>query len=97
MQTYILAMTLDNSQWKKDNWDTPGLGSKYEEKVRGIFYDCGKWFSHCPYSLSWDHRNPLWEIHFVGWQIKMPVEFTTSPDFLYENYSTDEKEWIHDP
>ena len=26
----------------------------------------------------------------------MPVEFTTSPDFLYENYSTDDKEWIHD-
>lgn len=27
----------------------------------------------------------------------MPVEFTTSTDFLYENDSTDEKEWIHDP
>lgn len=27
----------------------------------------------------------------------MPVEFTTSPDFLYENSSTDEKEWILDP
>ena len=27
----------------------------------------------------------------------MPIEFTTSPDFLYENDSTDGKEWIHYP
>jgi hypothetical protein len=82
-------MTLDNLEWEKDKWDTPGFGSNMEWKndyFMTIVND-----SDCQYSLSWDHWKSLWEIHFAEWQIKIPVEFITSPDFLYENWSIDER------